>query len=276
MENVHELQILDFQNPEEPSHPDNPRWNVLTGIGVWFGSVFALIVIPSIAVAILYFIQTPQVQPIGTDPNALAEALKKWLMSPPVLLSQIVMTMIAHLVTIALCWAVATKFGKYSFKEAIGWQWNVSSLEKLIVVVGIVGGIVLLMQLLPKIIPDTENTPFNEMLKSSQSVRYVVAALAVLTAPVTEELVYRGLLYSPLKRAVGVIGAVLFTTLLFAMVHVPQYWGAWASLTGLLILSLALTVVRAVSKSLLPCIVIHTIFNLIGALGIVLSGGKTQ
>jgi membrane protease YdiL (CAAX protease family) len=280
MENIEELQIekvqaIEHENVIVQSNPDNPTWGVLAGIGVWFGSVLALFIFPTIAVAILYFIKPPQGLPTGANPDILAETLKKWLMTPPLILAQIAMTMVAHLATIALCWAVATKFGKTSFKDAIGWRWNANSMQKFIIVVGVVGGTILLMQILPKLIPDTEDTPFNQMLKTSQVVRYVVAALAVLTAPVTEELVYRGMLYSSLKRAVGVIGAVGITTLLFAAVHVPQYWGAWASLTGLLVLSLALTIVRAVSKSLQPCVIIHTLFNFLGALGIILSGGKT-
>jgi hypothetical protein len=106
------------------------------------------------------------------------------------------------------------------------------------------------------------------MLKASNAVRYVVAFLAVFTAPLAEELVYRSLLYSPLKRALGTIGAVAIATYLFAMVHVLQYWGAWGSLTCLLILSLFLTMIRAATKSLLPCVAIHTLFNTIGAIGI--------
>jgi len=58
-------------------------------------------------------------------------------------------------------------------------------------------------------------------------------------------------------------------TLLFVGVHVPQYWGAWASIAGLLLLSVVLTIVRATSKTLLPCIVIHFINNAVASLIIV-------
>lgn len=257
--------------PDKQPDPDNPRWGVLGGIGVWFGSVAALILIPSIAVAILFIAQ----QASGQQMPVEKEALNKWIMSPPILLTQISTTIFAHLITIGLCWAVATRFGKFSFKETMGWAWNASTIQKVIITVGIIGGTIGIMQLLPRFIPDSQTTPFSEMLKSSQAVRYAVACLAVLTAPITEELVYRGLIYAPLKRALGIVGAVSISTLLFAVVHVPQYWGAWASLTGLLLLSLALTITRAKTKSIYPCVVIHTLFNFIGAIGIIWGGGKS-
>ncbi|HNG96166.1 MAG TPA: CPBP family intramembrane metalloprotease, partial [Acidobacteriota bacterium] len=65
------------------------------------------------------------------------------------------------------------------------------------------------------------------------------------------------------------IGIVSF---LFLLVHVPQYWGGWSGLILLGTLSLALTVIRAETKSILPGVYIHTLFNAAGALGILLAG----
>lgn len=247
--------------------PDNPPWGALAGIGVWTASVAALIIIPSVIVLTIYFIQTARGEQIGATP----EEITKWAMTPSILLVQIVSTMFAHIVTIGVCWAVATRFGKRSFADAIGWQWDgPNTLQKVGIIVGITVLAVLVVGTLPRIIPDSKTTPFAEMLKASQAVRIVVAFLAVFTAPAVEEFVYRGMLYSPLKRAIGMMGAITTATLLFALVHVPQYWGAWGSLTGLLILSLALTVIRAKSKSIFPCVAVHTLFNMVGALGILL------
>ena len=55
---------------------------------------------------------------------------------------------------------------------------------------------------------------------------YTVAFLAVFTAPFVEEVIYRGILYSALQRTTGTVLAVVIVTLLFAAVHVPQYWGS--------------------------------------------------
>jgi membrane protease YdiL (CAAX protease family) len=85
--------------------------------------------------------------------------------------------------------------------------------------------------------------------------------MATFTAPIVEEVVYRGLVYSALQRTMGVWPAVVTVTLLFALVHLPQYWPSHSTMFLLLLLSLILTLVRVKTGSLLPCIVLHTIFN---------------
>ena len=253
--------IIENESPD----PDNPRWGALAGIGVWCASVAALIFASIVGAVIWFAIYKFR----GGEIPVEAEAMNQLLMSPPSILIQIIFTILAHLITIAICWAVATGMGKRPWKESIGWTWHEPSpLKKVGIVVGTVALSFAIFQIVPRIVPDSKTTPFAEMLKASQAVRYVVAFLAVFTAPLVEELVYRALLYSPLKRAMGAIGAVITATLLFALVHVPQYWGAWGSLVGLLLLSFFLTVIRARTKSIFPCVAIHTLFNTVGAIGI--------
>ncbi|MBI3650801.1 MAG: CPBP family intramembrane metalloprotease [Acidobacteria bacterium] len=247
--------------------PDQPRWGVLGGLGVWISSVAALVIVPSIAVVAWYFIE----QIRGANVPLTADEIARWAMTPRLILVQIVSSIGAHLVTLAICWAVATGMGKRPLSEAIGWQWEgPSPIAKIGIVIGVVVLSIAVMSLLPRLLPDSKETPFSQILKASKAVRYVVAFLAVFTAPLVEEFVYRGLLYSPLRKAIGMAGAVSTATILFALVHVPQYWGAWASLTGLLLLSFSLTVIRAKTKSIFPCVMIHMLFNLVGAIGIIL------
>jgi membrane protease YdiL (CAAX protease family) len=259
----------DPQNEPPKADPDNPRWGALAGIGVWFASIAAL-VLASVLGAFLYLgIYKARGGEIPLDPDGMNQVL----MSPSSILVQIIFTILGHILTIAICWAVATGMGKRPFKESIGWNWDEPSpFKKIGIIIGTVVLSIAIFQVVPYILPDSKKTPFSDMLKASQMVRYVVAFLAVFTAPAVEEFVYRGLLYSPLKRAIGTVGAVSIATSLFALVHVPQYWGAWASLVGLLLLSLALTVIRAMTKSIMPCVAIHTLFNSIGAIGILLGG----
>jgi membrane protease YdiL (CAAX protease family) len=115
---------------------------------------------------------------------------------------------------------------------------------------------------------------FEKLVKSSRTAVYLVAILATFTAPLVEEVVYRGVLYSAFQRKFGFTLAVIVVTLLFTLVHVPQYSlnnvPDYASVTTLLFLSLALTLVRAKTGNLLPCIVLHTIFNGLQSLLLVL------
>jgi len=103
---------------------------------------------------------------------------------------------------------------------------------------------------------------------------YLVAFFATFTAPIVEEVVYRGVLYSAFQKKFGLAASVIFVTLLFTIVHVPQYSvngvPDYASVITLLVLSLVLTLIRAKTGNLLPCIVLHTVFNGIQSLFLIL------
>ena len=135
-------------------------------------------------------------------------------------------------------------------------------------VVGVLVAVLLVSILLEKVLPNKENTSFDLLIKSSRQARLWIAFLAVFTAPLVEELTYRGVLFSSLRPRVGLNWSIAIVTLLFSLVHFPQYWGAWAGLAGLTLLSLALTIVRASTRSIFPCIVIHTLNNVVGAIQI--------
>jgi membrane protease YdiL (CAAX protease family) len=88
-----------------------------------------------------------------------------------------------------------------------------------------------------------------------------LAIIAVATAPLVEELIYRGLLYSAFQRAVGQWGAVIIVASMFAGLHVVQYWPNAGAILSITLLSLALTLIRARTGRLLPCFVVHLVFN---------------
>jgi membrane protease YdiL (CAAX protease family) len=136
---------------------------------------------------------------------------------------------------------------------------------------GVIVGIFALQFVLRLVLPESETTPFETLLRSSALVRILIAVMAVLSAPIVEEVVFRGVLYSGLRSKIGTVATTATVTLLFGAVHYQQYEGAWASLLGLLALSFVLTLIRAVTRSLLPCFVVHLIYNLIGATFILIS-----
>ncbi|MGI8410322.1 MAG: CPBP family glutamic-type intramembrane protease, partial [Pyrinomonadaceae bacterium] len=63
------------------------------------------------------------------------------------------------------------------------------------------------------------------------------------------------------QRTLGIPIAVIIVTLLFAVVHVPQYYPTFSTIFLLTLLSLILTLVRVRTNNLLPCVILHTIFN---------------
>lgn len=96
-----------------------------------------------------------------------------------------------------------------------------------------------------------------------------IACVAALSAPLAEEVVYRGIIFGGLQRRLGVRPTVVLVSLLFLAVHIPQYWGGWAGLAMLALLSLTLTVLRAATGSILPSVMLHYAFNGIQAIAIV-------
>jgi membrane protease YdiL (CAAX protease family) len=68
-------------------------------------------------------------------------------------------------------------------------------------------------------------------------------------------------LYSALQRTAGPAFAVGLVTFLFAIVHLPQYYPSVSTMILLTLLSLTLTLIRVKTGNLLPCIILHTIFN---------------
>ena len=243
-----------------PPDPDRPHWGPASGVSVWIASVAAVIVIPIIAVIAWYIIEYARGAAL---PNlAVSEEVLEWLKSPNLLLVQVLSTIVAHAITIAICWAVVTQLGKRQFWASLGWNWAGHSLWYWVAFSAcVIIALLLVSQLLSRFLPQSEENSFTELLKSSKQVRIAIAVLATFTAPLVEETVYRGILYSGLRRNLGWTATVVLVTLMFAGVHVLQYLGAWVSIAGLTLLSLALTVIRARTKSILPCVAIHTLNN---------------
>ena len=237
-----------------PFSPDNPPWNGWTAFGVWFASVAFIVIFPLIFL-MPYLIK----QSIDfTNQAAIAEFVKSDKMA---VLLQIVAVIPAHIFTFLLAWLVVTRFRKYSFREMVGWQWNGFKIWHAFAIFAVFCAVAFL---LTNILGEVE-TEFDRMMKTSRAVVFVVAFLATFTAPLVEEVVYRGVLYSAFQRKFGIIAAVILVTVLFTAVHIPQYSSEsvpnYASVITLLLLSLTLTLIRVRTGNLLPCIFLHTVIN---------------
>ncbi|MGH9945152.1 MAG: lysostaphin resistance A-like protein, partial [Pyrinomonadaceae bacterium] len=89
-----------------------------------------------------------------------------------------------------------------------------------------------------------------------------------------EEVVYRGLLFPTLQRSLNTTAAIAAVSVLFALVHVPQYWNNVGVIIAITLLSVTLTLVRARTGRLLPCFVIHLVFNGIQSVLILLGASE--
>ncbi|MFW6044713.1 MAG: CPBP family intramembrane glutamic endopeptidase [Planctomycetota bacterium] len=80
--------------------------------------------------------------------------------------------------------------------------------------------------------------------------------LAVVVAPITEEVLFRGVLYLPMRERFGTIRAALAASLLFAAMH-----GYAAGFGHLFILALVLTWLLENTRTMLWPILIHALHN---------------
>jgi membrane protease YdiL (CAAX protease family) len=166
-----------------------------------------------------------------------------------------------------VAWIVVTDWGRHRFWLTLGFTWPKSFGPW-----KCVGLAVLLLgfgALLTNFFGGSK-TQLDLLIESSYQTRVATAFLAAATGPFVEELVYRGILYSALQRVVGVSIAVVLVSVLFAGVHVFQYYNNLAVIAVITLLSVTLTVVRAATGRLLPSFMIHLIFNGIQSLILVL------
>ncbi len=230
--------------------PNNPPWNVLEAFAVWIASVLFILIVPTIILlAYLIYIQVPI-----TDGERVSEVVRS---DPAAVFLQIIAIIPAHMLTLLLAWLVVTRVRKYPFRKTLGWEkggfawWHYAMVLGFFFVIAAVVG---------AFFPEQENDLLR-ILRSSRAAVFIVAFVATFTAPLVEEVVYRGVLYSAFQSKFGVPAAFILVTVLFALVHVPQYYPSYSTIFLLTLLSVTLTAVRVVSKNLLPCIILHTVFN---------------
>ncbi len=257
MENVNEnLPEADLAEPEQESAPiqqptpDNPPWNTPVAVVVWVASVLAIVLVPGLF--LLPYVISQKQALAGNQP--LGEFLQQ---DPTAIILQIAAIIPAHILTLALAWAVVTRLNTFSFKETLGWVSGGMSWQHYLGLLVIFFAVAIVVG---NFYPDQENE-LTRILKSSRYAVFLVAFMATFTAPIVEEVIYRGILYSAFQRTFGAVIAVVAVTLLFALVHVPQYYPSYSTIFLLLLISLILTVVRSRTGNLWPCIVLHTIIN---------------
>ena len=259
----------DFAPPQPPQpqsapHPDNPPWGVLAGLGVAIG-MFVLMLALQLVLTVPYLFYRIR------GGLALERAAEELPNDPTYILLAVLSIIPAHLLTLLLAWAVVTGLGKRPFWASLGWGWSPRyGRTEFFFLLGVTFAMFGVGQLMVTAFGDQE-TSLTRMLSSSAATRYAVAALATFTAPLVEEVVYRGVLYSALRRRLGAIAAVVAVVAIFAAIHFPQYIESVAALVTITLLSLVLTVVRAWTGRLLPCVVIHLLFNGITSIFIVLA-----
>jgi hypothetical protein len=244
-------------SPVEPT-PDSPPWGLPGALGL-LALTFVLMLVTSAAFLIPYIVYR------GVRLDAWAEFAIK---DPGAIFVQIVSVIPAHLLTLGLAWLLVTRVGRYPFFRMLGWEWGKgftlwrsAGLAVLLLLMGFGIG---------WLTGPTDNA-LERLIQSSRGAALATAFAASITAPLVEEIVFRGVLYSALRRLAGVGGAAAAVIFIFALIHVPQYWPSYGVIATILLLSVVLTLIRARTRQLLPCFIVHFVFNTIQAVLIILN-----
>lgn len=232
--------------PSLPDGRENPVFNLLDVLLIVVVAVVALLGTVLVAFFVFAIAHSGKVDVKGLETNAVF-----------VVPAQVA----AYILTIGFMVLYVWQRYRTDFLQAI--RWNAPRAK--VIWYALLGGSVLaftsriLEGLLHRWIP--KSVPFEEFFRTPASA-YMLAAFGVLVAPLVEEIFFRGFLYPALARPLGVGWAVVITSLFFALVHSGQLANAWAPLLVLFVVGSALTIVRAVTKSVATCVLIHMAYNL--------------
>jgi hypothetical protein len=184
--------------------------------------------------------------------------------------------MASYLVTLGFMFTTATHNGSGRFGTAVRWNWPKAWTAYLALGVAFAIG----LQVLAKFLPMPKEIPMEAFFKTAARA-WVLSIAAMTLVPLMEELFFRGFLYPVVARRLGVIFAVVFTALSFTAIHVPQLAdphmplsNSWGAVLLILIIGMALTIVRAVKKSVAAGVLMHMAYNGFTSLAaIVVTGG---
>jgi CAAX protease family protein len=122
----------------------------------------------------------------------------------------------------------------------------------------LVFGVGYLTSVLLKVNPTTDAQEVMLIFENSTAAaqRIPIILLAVVIAPVAEELAFRGYLYGVIKRYFGAVAALLLSGILFALIHLnlPSFF-------PLLVLGWVFALAYELSGSLLVPMTMHALFN---------------
>ena len=242
--------------PKPPTaNPDDPAWGIGSAIFVWIFSLVLMAIIP-----LLLLLPYASSKGLHTsDPNYVKALAELALGDKTAVLLQVLAILPSHLLTFALIWLVVTRLGKRPFWASIGWRR--SGRFEIWLWAGVGLGLFIVGSTIAWLLGSAKPTQLEQIINSSLAARFSISILAVGTAPFVEEFMYRGLLYAPLQKLAGAPIAVFLVLVLFTVIHVPQYWPNVGVIAAVALLSIVLTTVRAYTHRLLPCIIIHLVFN---------------
>lgn len=116
-------------------------------------------------------------------------------------------------------------------------------------------------------------SPFEELGSTPLSFA-LLAFMAIVLAPIFEELLFRGFLQPLLTRTLGAVAGILITAALFGGLHAPEYSGAWQYALCVALAGVVFGYLRYRTGSLIPCTIMHGCFNAVSVVALAMEKWK--
>jgi membrane protease YdiL (CAAX protease family) len=174
--------------------------------------------------------------------------------------------MFAYLLVFTFMVSIVKRAPNQDFWQAIRWNWPKNWSTYLL------AGMALsfALQGLAHFLPIPKELPMDRFFRTPGEA-WALSLFGITLAPLLEELFFRGFLYPVLVRRFGVAIAVLATSAGFSLIHAPQLGRAWGPVLVIFLVGLALTITRAVTKSVAAGLIMHIAYN--GTLSVLLFVG---
>jgi uncharacterized protein len=173
---------------------------------------------------------------------------------------------LAYLLILGFMVLVVTRVPGQDFWQAIRWNWPKNWSAYLL------AGVALsfTLQGIAHFLPIPKEVPMDRFFRTP-SEAWALSLFGITFAPLLEELFFRAFLYPVLVRRFGIAIAVLTTAAGFSLIHAPQLGRAWGPVLVIFMVGLALTLTRAITKSVAASLLVHMAYN--GTLSILLFVG---
>jgi uncharacterized protein len=164
---------------------------------------------------------------------------------------------VAYGLTVWFIFRMLVRHYEVPFFESLHWRWPRVTWS-LYVVAGAAFSIAL--QFASTKLPVPKELPIDKYFISTTGT-WLMALFGTFFAPFCEELFFRGLLFPPLAKRLGLVWGVILTSVAFAAIHAAQLARALGPVLLLFVVGLVLTLVRARTRSLATTVLMHMGYN---------------
>ena len=157
---------------------------------------------------------------------------------------------------VAMVAIVRNRYGR-DFFASLSWNWpgrGWTTWTLAGMVMALIGNMV------SRYLPIPKSLPIERYFENAAGA-YILSAFGILVAPLVEEMFFRGFLYPVLARRTRMFFAVVGTAFGFMLIHTAQLAYAWGPMLLIFAVGVALTLTRAITRSLASSVIMHMSYN---------------